>query len=68
MFSVITAMKKINVLVIVRNQEFVMQNGTLEELTTAVIMMARIQPADGNAVTELTYDAKAVNEVNVNPT
>ncbi|GJS71591.1 hypothetical protein Tco_0704432 [Tanacetum coccineum] len=37
---------------------------TLEELTAAVIMMARIQPADGNAVTEPTYDAKAVSEVN----
>ncbi|GJU20154.1 hypothetical protein Tco_1153496 [Tanacetum coccineum] len=37
---------------------------TLEELTAAVIMMARIQPADGNAVTELTYDAKAISEVN----
>ncbi|GJR35015.1 retrovirus-related pol polyprotein from transposon TNT 1-94, partial [Tanacetum coccineum] len=37
---------------------------TLEELTAAVIMMARIQPADDNAVTEPTYDAKAVSEVN----
>ncbi|GKA79076.1 hypothetical protein Tco_0785613 [Tanacetum coccineum] len=35
---------------------------TLEELTTAVIMMAQIQPADGNAVTESTYDAKVVSE------
>ncbi|GJU00672.1 hypothetical protein Tco_1111010 [Tanacetum coccineum] len=37
---------------------------TLKELTAAVIMMARIKPADGNAVTEPTYDAKAVSEVN----
>ncbi|GKB12433.1 putative ribonuclease H-like domain-containing protein, partial [Tanacetum coccineum] len=38
---------------------------TLEELTAAVIMMARIQPADDNALTEPTYDAKAISEVNV---
>ncbi|GJR59308.1 hypothetical protein Tco_1501470 [Tanacetum coccineum] len=37
---------------------------TLEELTVAVIMMARIQPADDNVVTELNYDAKAISEVN----
>ncbi|GKA96087.1 hypothetical protein Tco_0818182 [Tanacetum coccineum] len=37
---------------------------TLEELTTAVIMMEKIQPADDNAVTEPNYDAKAVSEVN----
>ncbi|GKA66395.1 retrovirus-related pol polyprotein from transposon TNT 1-94 [Tanacetum coccineum] len=37
---------------------------TLEELTVAVIMMARIQPANENAVTEPTYDEKAVSEVN----
>ncbi|GKA39026.1 hypothetical protein Tco_0731577 [Tanacetum coccineum] len=37
---------------------------TLEELTAAVIMMARIQPANDNAVIEPTYDAKAVSEVN----
>ncbi|GJT55233.1 putative reverse transcriptase domain-containing protein [Tanacetum coccineum] len=35
---------------------------TLEELTAAVIMMARIQPADDNVVTEPTYDAKVVSE------
>ncbi|GKA55136.1 cytochrome P450 CYP82D47-like protein [Tanacetum coccineum] len=35
---------------------------TLEELTVAVIMMARIQLADNNAVTEPNYDA--VSEVN----
>nr|GEX96641.1 hypothetical protein [Tanacetum cinerariifolium] len=33
-------------------------NETLEELTTAVIMMVRIQPADDNTMTEPTYDAK----------
>ncbi|GJU75308.1 integrase, catalytic region, zinc finger, CCHC-type containing protein [Tanacetum coccineum] len=37
---------------------------TLKELTAAVIMMARIQPADDNAESEPSYDAKAVNEVN----
>ncbi|GKA75700.1 hypothetical protein Tco_0782078 [Tanacetum coccineum] len=37
---------------------------TLEELTAAVIIMARIQPTDGNAVTDPTYDAKAISEVN----
>nr|GFB43364.1 hypothetical protein [Tanacetum cinerariifolium] len=37
---------------------------TLEELTAMVIMMARIQPAGDNAVTEPNYDAKAVSEVN----
>ncbi|GJW39176.1 hypothetical protein Tco_0065021 [Tanacetum coccineum] len=31
---------------------------TLEELIVAVIMMAQIQPADDNAVTEPNYDAK----------
>nr|GEV96870.1 hypothetical protein [Tanacetum cinerariifolium] len=35
----------------------------LEELTAAVIMMARIQPADDNTMTEPTYDAKAVSEL-----
>ncbi|GJS24835.1 integrase, catalytic region, zinc finger, CCHC-type containing protein [Tanacetum coccineum] len=37
---------------------------TIEELTVAVMLMARIQPADGNAETVPLYDAKAVNEVN----
>nr|GEW67104.1 hypothetical protein [Tanacetum cinerariifolium] len=37
---------------------------TLEELVAAVITMARIQPADDNVVTEPTYNAKAVSEVN----
>ncbi|GKA67525.1 ribonuclease H-like domain-containing protein [Tanacetum coccineum] len=36
----------------------------LEELTTAVIMMAQIQPADDNAVSKPSYDAKAASEVN----
>ncbi|GKE56721.1 hypothetical protein Tco_1495906, partial [Tanacetum coccineum] len=35
---------------------------TLEELTAAVIMMARIQPADDNGVQKPNYDAKAVSE------
>ncbi|GJT78544.1 retrovirus-related pol polyprotein from transposon TNT 1-94 [Tanacetum coccineum] len=37
---------------------------TLEELTAAVIMMARIQPLDDNADSEPSYDAKAFSEVN----
>ncbi|GKB69732.1 retrovirus-related pol polyprotein from transposon TNT 1-94 [Tanacetum coccineum] len=37
---------------------------TLEELTAVVIMMARIQSANYNAASELSYDAKAVSEVN----
>ncbi|GKA80142.1 retrovirus-related pol polyprotein from transposon TNT 1-94 [Tanacetum coccineum] len=36
---------------------------TMEELTTAVMLMARIQPANGNAETVSSYDAKAVSEV-----
>ncbi|GKC97137.1 hypothetical protein Tco_1167412, partial [Tanacetum coccineum] len=36
----------------------------LEELTAAVIMMARIQPADDNGVQKPNYDAKAIREVN----
>nr|GEY76936.1 hypothetical protein [Tanacetum cinerariifolium] len=35
---------------------------TLEELTTTVIMLARIQPADDNGVKKSNYDAKAVSE------
>ncbi|GJV26964.1 putative reverse transcriptase domain-containing protein [Tanacetum coccineum] len=38
---------------------------TLEELTTTVMLMARIQPADGNAETMPSYDAKVVSQVNV---
>ncbi|GKB72111.1 retrovirus-related pol polyprotein from transposon TNT 1-94 [Tanacetum coccineum] len=37
---------------------------TMEELTVAVMLMARIQPADGNTETVPSYDAKAVSEVN----
>ncbi|GJX62202.1 hypothetical protein Tco_0295102 [Tanacetum coccineum] len=36
---------------------------TMEELTAAVILMARIQPADGNTENVPSYDAKAVSEV-----
>ncbi|GJU26051.1 retrovirus-related pol polyprotein from transposon TNT 1-94 [Tanacetum coccineum] len=37
---------------------------TMEELTAAVMLMARIQPIDGNAEIVPSYDAKAVSEVN----
>nr|GEV66152.1 hypothetical protein [Tanacetum cinerariifolium] len=37
---------------------------TMEELTDAVMLMARIQPADSNAETVPSYDAKSVSEVN----
>ncbi|GJY28420.1 retrovirus-related pol polyprotein from transposon TNT 1-94 [Tanacetum coccineum] len=40
---------------------------TLEELTIAVMMMAQIQPADGNAKTVPSYDAKVVSKVNASP-
>ncbi|GJR04943.1 hypothetical protein Tco_0527927 [Tanacetum coccineum] len=40
----------------------------MEELTAAVMLMARIQPADGNTETVPSYDAKAVNEVNASST
>ncbi|GJY19969.1 hypothetical protein Tco_0392535 [Tanacetum coccineum] len=40
------------------------EDETLEELTAAVIMMDRIQPADDNADSEPSYDVKAVSEVN----
>nr|GEW45635.1 hypothetical protein [Tanacetum cinerariifolium] len=36
---------------------------TLEELTTIVIIMTRIQPENDNAETEPKYDAKAVSEL-----
>ncbi|GKB89235.1 hypothetical protein Tco_0961507 [Tanacetum coccineum] len=36
----------------------------MEELTVAVMLMARIQQGDGNAETVPSYDAKAVSEVN----
>nr|GEW29607.1 hypothetical protein [Tanacetum cinerariifolium] len=38
-------------------------NETLEELTTIVIMMAQIQPANDNSVKKPNYDAKAVCEL-----
>ncbi|GJY23146.1 hypothetical protein Tco_0396804 [Tanacetum coccineum] len=37
---------------------------TMEELTAIVMLMARIQPPDGNAETVPSYDAKAISEVN----
>nr|GEX02816.1 retrovirus-related Pol polyprotein from transposon TNT 1-94 [Tanacetum cinerariifolium] len=37
---------------------------TIEELTAAVMLMARIQPGDGNTETVPSYDAKTVSEVN----
>ncbi|GKG38429.1 hypothetical protein Tco_0460141, partial [Tanacetum coccineum] len=37
---------------------------SLEELTTAVMLMARLQPANGNADTVPSYDAKEVSQVN----
>ncbi|GJX12838.1 retrovirus-related pol polyprotein from transposon TNT 1-94 [Tanacetum coccineum] len=36
----------------------------MEELTAEVLLMDRIQPADDNAETVSSYDAKAVSEVN----
>nr|GEW91602.1 hypothetical protein [Tanacetum cinerariifolium] len=38
-------------------------NETIEELTVAVMLMARIQPANGNAKTVPSYDEKVVSEV-----
>ncbi|GKA52349.1 hypothetical protein Tco_0745545 [Tanacetum coccineum] len=38
---------------------------TMEELTIAVMLMARIQPVDGNTETVPSYDAKVVSKVNV---
>nr|GEX50052.1 hypothetical protein [Tanacetum cinerariifolium] len=35
---------------------------TMEDLTAAVMLMAQIQPVDGNAETVPSYDAKAVRE------
>ncbi|GJS50582.1 hypothetical protein Tco_0623944 [Tanacetum coccineum] len=37
---------------------------TMEELIAAVMLMAQVQPADGNAETVPSYDAKAVSEIN----
>nr|GFD26059.1 hypothetical protein [Tanacetum cinerariifolium] len=35
---------------------------TIEELTAAVMLMARIQPDDGNAETVPSYDAKSISD------
>ncbi|GJX53487.1 hypothetical protein Tco_0281856, partial [Tanacetum coccineum] len=40
------------------------EDDTMEELTAAVMLMAQIQPADGNTLTVPSYDAKVVSEVN----
>ncbi|GJY35066.1 hypothetical protein Tco_0420444 [Tanacetum coccineum] len=37
---------------------------TMEELTAVVMLIARIQPADGNAETVPSYDAKAISKIN----
>ncbi|GJR00464.1 retrovirus-related pol polyprotein from transposon TNT 1-94 [Tanacetum coccineum] len=37
---------------------------TIEELTAAIMLMARIQPTNGNAETVPSYDVKAIIEVN----
>ncbi|GKE65060.1 hypothetical protein Tco_1519221, partial [Tanacetum coccineum] len=37
---------------------------TMEELTVAVMLMARIQLVDDNVETVPSYDAKAINEGN----
>ncbi|GKA32404.1 gag-pol polyprotein [Tanacetum coccineum] len=48
--------------------DFMLENSygekIMEELTAAVMLMAQIQPADGNAETVPSYDAKAVSKVN----
>nr|GEZ78130.1 hypothetical protein [Tanacetum cinerariifolium] len=38
---------------------------TLDEFTASVMLMARIQPADGNTKTVPSYDTKVVSQVNV---
>nr|GEY63975.1 hypothetical protein [Tanacetum cinerariifolium] len=51
-----------------KENDFLLDNSygeeTMEELTAVVMLMARFQQADGNAKTVLSYDAKAVSEVN----
>ncbi|GKD44982.1 integrase, catalytic region, zinc finger, CCHC-type containing protein [Tanacetum coccineum] len=46
--------------------DFLLENSykedTLEDLTAAVMLMARIQPVDGNTETVPSYDAKPVSE------
>nr|GEY62587.1 hypothetical protein [Tanacetum cinerariifolium] len=50
------------------DNDFMLDNSygeeTMEEITTAVMLMTRIQLADSNAETVPSYDAKAVSEVN----
>nr|GEY99137.1 hypothetical protein [Tanacetum cinerariifolium] len=49
-----------------KENDFMLDNAydeeTLDELTTSVMLMARIQPADGNAKTLPSYDAKAMSQ------
>ncbi|GJY84919.1 hypothetical protein Tco_0498945 [Tanacetum coccineum] len=51
-----------------KENDFTLDNAygddTLEELTSVVIMMARIQLVDDNGVAEPKYDAEAISEVN----
>ncbi|GJT74494.1 hypothetical protein Tco_1041219 [Tanacetum coccineum] len=51
-----------------KENDFLLDNSygeeTMEELTAVVLLMARIQPADGNAEIVPSYNAKAVSEVN----
>nr|GEV47354.1 hypothetical protein [Tanacetum cinerariifolium] len=51
--------EKATMLMIFRNKEFVMQ-----KLSVVVFIMARNQPADDNDESGLSYDAKAVSDVN----
>nr|GEZ01155.1 hypothetical protein [Tanacetum cinerariifolium] len=52
-----------------KENDFMLDNSygdeTLEELTTVVIMIARIQLADDNTMTKSNYDAKDISEENV---
>nr|GEV33149.1 integrase, catalytic region, zinc finger, CCHC-type, peptidase aspartic, catalytic [Tanacetum cinerariifolium] len=51
-----------------KENDFLLDNSfgeeTMEELTDLVMLMARIQPSDGNDETVPSYDAKTVSEVN----
>ncbi|GKD47131.1 hypothetical protein Tco_1271776, partial [Tanacetum coccineum] len=51
-----------------KENDFMLDNSygdeTLEELIATVIMTAQIQPADDNAESDPSYDAKAISEVN----
>ncbi|GKE25742.1 hypothetical protein Tco_1441126 [Tanacetum coccineum] len=75
MFNATTAMQKATMPVIVQNPKFLMQKNdsmlenaygddTLEELTAAVIKIARIQPTDEKGDAEPKYEADAISEVN----